>query len=181
MDAFEVNKIIGAVLAALLLIVGTKTVLDIVYREHKPEKPGWALPITEVSPSATPGKAAEPFDAKQVVALLSKASADGGKDTFKRCLQCHTPEKGGPNRVGPNLWGVVGRKAAQQSGFPYSEAMKGYKAEWTWPELATYLHDPRTAIPGNKMAFAGIKDNAELADLLAYLRTLSDSPPPLPQ
>lgn len=181
MDAFEVNKIIGAVLAALLLIVGSKTVLDIVYREHKPAKPGWALPITEVSHSAAPGKAAEPFDAKQVVALLSKASADGGKDTFKRCLQCHTPEKGGPNRVGPNLWGVVGRKAAQHAGFPYSDAMKTHSAEWTWQELATYLHDPRAAIPGNKMAFAGIKDNAELADLLAYMRTLSDSPPPLPQ
>ena len=132
MDAFEVNKNIGAVLAALLLIVASKTVLDIVYREHKPAKPGWALPITEVSHSAAPGKAAEPFDAKQVVALLSKASADGGKDTFKRCLQCHTPEKGGPNRVGPNLWGVVGRKAAQQAGFPYSDAMKGHNAEWTW-------------------------------------------------
>ena len=180
MDAFEINKIIGAVLTALLLIVGSKTALDIVYREHKPEKPGWALPITEVAPAA-PGKAAEPFDAKQVLALLSKASADGGKDTFKRCLQCHTPEKGGPNRVGPNLWGVVGRKPGSHSGFPYSDAMKNHKSDWTWQELAAYLHDPRAAIPGNKMAFAGIKDNAELADLLAYLRTLSDSPPPLPQ
>ena len=181
MDTFEVNKIIGAVLAALLLIVGSKTTLDIVYREHKAEKPGWALPITEVSHSGAPEKAAEPFDAKQVVSLVAKASADGGKDTFKRCLQCHTPEKGGPNRVGPNLFGVVGRKPGTSAGFPYSEAMKTHNANWTFPELATYLHDPRAAIPGNKMAFAGIKDNAELADLLAYLRTLSDSPAPLPQ
>jgi cytochrome c len=181
MDAFEVNKVIGAVLSALLLIVGSKTVLDIAYREHKPEKPGWALPITEVSHSAAPEKPAAPFDAKQVLGLLSKASADGGKDTFKRCLQCHTPEKGGPNRVGPNLWGIVGRKSGTHAGFPYSEAMKTHNADWSFEQLATYLHDPKAAVPGNKMAFAGIKDNAELADLLAYLRTLSDSPPPLPQ
>jgi cytochrome c len=181
MDAFEVNKVIGSVLAALLLIVASKTVLDITYREHKPEKPGWALPITEVSHSGAPEKAAEPFDAKQVAALVSKASADGGKDTFKRCLQCHTPEKSGPNRVGPNLWGIVGRKSGTHAGFPYSDAMKAHSVDWSWSELATYLHDPRAAIPGNKMAFAGIKDNAELADLLAYLRTLADSPPPLPQ
>jgi cytochrome c len=182
MDTFEVNKIIGAVLAALLLIVASKTVLDIVYREHKPEKPGWALPdVQAVGLAQSPDHAAKPFDAKEVVALVSKASADGGKDTFKRCLQCHTPENGGPNRVGPNLFGIVGRKSGTHAGFPYSEAMKTHNADWTWEQLATYLHDPRAAIPGNKMAFAGIKDNAELADLLAYLRTLSDSPPPLPQ
>jgi cytochrome c len=116
-----------------------------------------------------------------VVALLPKASAENGKDLFKRCLQCHTPEKGGPNRVGPNLWGVVGRKSGAHAGFPYSEAMKTHNADWSWQELATYLHDPKAAIPGNKMAFAGIKDNAELGDLIVYLRTLSDSPQPLPQ
>jgi len=181
MDSFEVNKIIGAVLSALLLIVASKTMLSIVYHEHKPEKPGWALPITEVAPTGGPEKPAEAFDAKQVLALLPKASADGGKDTFKRCLQCHTPEKGGPNRVGPNLWGIVGRHSGTHAGFPYSEAMKSHNADWTWDQLANYLHDPKAAVPGNKMAFAGIKDNAELADVLAYLRTLSDSPPPLPQ
>ena len=103
------------------------------------------------------------------VALLSKASADNGQDTFKRCLQCHTPEKGGPNRVGPNLWGVVGRKAAQHAGFPYSEAMKNHSAELDLAGARQPICTIRKgAIPGNKMAFAGVKDNAELADLLAY-------------
>ena len=111
-----------------------------------------------------------------MLALLPKASADNGQDTFKKCLACHTPDKGGRNLVGPNLWGVVGRKIAQAPGFAYSDAMKSHPGEWTWEELAKYLHDPAGAIPGNKMPFPGVKDNAELADLLAYMRKLSDTP-----
>lgn len=180
MEAFEVNKIAGAALSALLVIFGSKTLLDITYKEHKPEKPGWALPITEVA-SAAPTAPAAPFEAKEVLGLLSKASAENGQDVFKRCLQCHTPEKGGPNRVGPNLWGVVGRTRAAVAGFPYSEAMKTHPGAWTFEELAKYLHDPKADIPGNKMAFAGIKDVAELADLLIYIRKLADTPAALPQ
>lgn len=179
MDAFEVNKTAGAVLAALLAIFASKTVLDIAYKEHKPEKPGWALPITEAPPTAK--EAAAPFEAAKVVELLPKANPDGGQDSFKKCLSCHTPQKGGPNGTGPNLWGVVGRKPGSHAGFPYSDAMKGKGGEWNWEALATYLHDPKTAIPGNKMAFPGIKDNVELADVLAYMRKLSDTPAPLPK
>jgi cytochrome c len=180
MDAFELNKVAGAVLSALLLIVASKTLLDIARQEHKPEKAGWALPVTEAphGPSAQP---AAPFDVAEVLRLLPQANAEAGKDVFKRCLQCHTPDKGGPNRVGPNLWGIVGRARAAHAGFPYSEAMKTHPGNWTFEELAKYLHDPKGDIPGNKMAFAGLKDNAELADLLAYLRQLSDSPAPLPK
>ena len=178
MDAFEVNKGVGAVLSALLVIFASKTALDIGYREHKPEKPGWALPITEIA--AQSKEPAAPFDATQVVALLPKANADGGQDSFKKCLSCHTPQKDGRNGTGPNLWGIVGRKLGSHAGFPYSEAMKNKGGEWSWESLAAYLHDPKGAIPGNKMAFPGIRDNAELADVLAYLRKLSDNPSPLP-
>jgi cytochrome c len=180
MDAFEYNKIVGAVLSALLVIFGGRTVRDIVWTEPKPAKPGWALPITEVEPSTKVAPPAPPFDPVQVIALLANANPDNGRDIFKRCLQCHTSEKGGPTRVGPNLWGIVGRPRAAQPGFPYSDAMKNHPGNWTFEELAKYLHDPKSDIPGNKMAFVGIKDNAELADLLAYLRTLSDAPAPLP-
>jgi cytochrome c len=180
MDAFEINKIAGATLTALLVIFGSKTTLDIVYKEHKPEKPGWNLPITEAPPSNT-GAPVVAFDPAKVVELLPKASAEGGQDVFKRCLQCHTPDKGGRNLVGPNLWGVIGRKVAEAPGFPYSDAMKTKGGEWTWAELVKYLHDPKAAIPGNKMAFPGIKDNAELADLLVYMRKFADAPPALPK
>lgn len=179
MDAFEINKTAGAVLSALLVIFGAKTTLDVVYREHKPEKAGWALPITEAAP--TTAGPAPVFEAAKVVELLPKANPDSGQDSFKKCLSCHTPQKGGPNGTGPNLWGIVGRKVAGHAGFPYSEAMKAKAGEWTWETLANYLHDPKGAIPGNKMAFPGVKDNVELADLLVYMRKLADTPAPLPQ
>jgi cytochrome c len=179
MDGFELNKIAGAVLAAMLVIAGSKTVMDIALHKHKPEKAGWALPVTEIK-----AKTSEPeaeFDPKAVLAMLPKASADNGRDVFKKCLACHTPDKGGRNLVGPNLWGIVGRKTAQAPGFNYSEAMKGHAAPWNWDELAKYLHSPAQTVPGNRMQFPGVKDNTDLADLLAYLRTLSDSPQTLPQ
>jgi cytochrome c len=179
MDGFEFNKIAGAVLAAALVIAGGRTMLDIAFHKPKAEKPGWALPVNEVAQKASAPAAA--FDAKAVLALLPKASAENGQDTFKKCLACHTPDKGGRNLVGPNLWGIVGRKVAQGQGFAYSDAMKAHPGSWTWEELAKYLHDPAGAIPNNKMQFPGVKDNVDLADLLAYLRKLGDTPAPLPQ
>jgi cytochrome c len=180
MDAFELNKIAGAVLSALLVIFGSKTVLDIVYREHKPEKPGWALPITEpqTTSTATPQVA---FDPASVVTLLGKANADAGQDVFKRCLQCHTPDKGGRNLVGPNLWGVIGRARASEAGFNYSAAMKAKGGTWTIDDLNQFMINPRGAVPGTNMTFAGINRGGERADLIAYLNTLSDNPAPLPK
>src|SRR5215211_4381525 len=134
MDGFELNKIAGAVLTAMLVIVGSKTALDIAMREHKPEKAGWALPITETTPKAAQQEQA--FDPKAVLALLAKASPDNGRDIGKRCLACLTFDKGGRNLVGPNLWGVVGRPIGKHEGFNYSEAVKTHGGEWKWEELA---------------------------------------------
>lgn len=181
MNSFEFNKIAGGVLAALLLMFGTKTLMEVVASEHKPEKPGWALPVTDTASSSTPSAPAAPFNAGEVVAMIGKASADSGKDIFKRCLQCHTIDKGGKNLVGPNLYGIVNRKVAGHEGFPYSDAMKKHGGDWGWEALASYLHDPKAAAPGNKMAFNGVKDTAELADLLAYMGKLGDSPAPAPK
>lgn len=180
MNSFELNKIAGGVLAALLLVFGSRTLLDVVASEHKPEKAGWALPVTE-APTSGPAAPAAAFNVADVMGLMSKASADSGKDVFKRCLQCHTIDKGGKNLVGPNLYGVVNRKVAAYDGFNYSEAMKKHGGDWSWDKLAEYLHDPKASAPGNRMAFNGVKDNAELADLLAYLGKLSDTPPAPPK
>ena len=180
MDGFELNKIAGAVLSAMLVMAGGKVLLDIALAKHGPVKPGWNLPVTEAKPAA-PSAPEATFDVAAVLGQLPKANADAGADIFKKCLACHTNNKGGRNMVGPNLWGIVGRKVASASGFAYSDAMKSHGGEWTWEMLAKYLHKPAEAVPGNKMVFQGVPDNADLADLLAYLRTLSDNPAPLPQ
>jgi cytochrome c len=181
MDGFEFNKIAGAVLSALLVMASGSVLLDIARPRHAPEKPGWALPVTEAKLKDDHPEPA--FDVASVLGALPKANADAGADTFKKCLACHTPDKGGRNLVGPNLWGIVGRKVASAPGFEarYSDAMKGRGGEWTFERLAKYLHNPAQEVPGNKMVFAGVPDSSDLADLLAYIRKLSDNPAPLPK
>jgi cytochrome c len=181
MDGFEFNKIAGAVLAALLVMAGGNTLLQIAMARHAPAKPGWDLPVTKPKPPT--GEPEKAFDVAAVLTQLPKADADAGANVFRPCRSCHTPEKGGKDLVGPNLWGVVGRKVASSATFGarYSDAMKSHAGEWSWEQLAKYLHKPAEAVPGNKMVFAGVSDTADLADLLAYLRTLSDSPAALPK
>jgi cytochrome c len=179
MSMWEFNKIAGSALAALLLIVASGVVIELA-GSRKPEKPGYTLPVS-VAVVGGPAVTVAAFDFKAVAPLLSKASADNGQAVFRKCQTCHTPEKGGKNGTGPNLWGVVGRKPGAVDGFAYSDAVKGKEGTWTFEALANYIHDPKGYIPNNKMAFVGVKDNAELADVLAYLRSLADNPAPLPE
>jgi cytochrome c len=187
MDSFEVAKIAGAVLCTLLVIVGVRTALEIAEERAAPEKPGYTLPAPEpATPSDVPagGAPAVPapvdlpatpasgFDAAEVANAAASANAQTGATIFKKCQTCHSGEKDGPNKVGPNLWGVVGRPRASHAGFNYSDAMKAKGGDWTLPELAAFLHNPKGAVPGTKMIFPGITDQTELADLLAYLDTL---------
>ena len=179
MDSFEFNKIAGAVLSALLLMFGTATFIEL-RSSGKLEKPGFTLPVAP--PAEGGGETAAPKGVDLVAfhELLKKGDPGNGQAAFKRCATCHTPDKGGKNTTGPNLYGIVGRPKGSHEGFNYSNAIKGKGGDWSYDDLANYLHDPRGFAPGNKMAFAGIKDNAELADLIVYLRTLSDSPSALP-
>ncbi|WP_451979496.1 c-type cytochrome [Azospirillum endophyticum] len=108
-----------------------------------------------------------------VAAQAADGDAAAGKTVFNVCKACHTIEAGGPNRVGPNLHGIVGRKAGSADGFSYSAAVKEAGYEWDEAKLDTYLKDPKAALPGNKMAFPGVKDDAKRADLIAYLKSES--------
>ena len=113
-----------------------------------------------------------------VIALLANADPDNGQRVARRCAACHTFDSGGPNRVGPNLWGVVGRDKAAVDGFRYSSAMAEHGGSWTLENLIAYLQDPRGQVPGTSMIFAGIRDDGDLADLIAYMNAQSDNPLP---
>jgi cytochrome c len=133
-----------------------------------------AAPRASAAPAAG-GPAAEP-----IAPLLANASVDNGKTKFRLCAACHTATEGGKNLIGPNLWNIVNRPRAAVDGFAYSPAMKQKEGVWTYEDLSAYLADPKRFIPNNKMAFAGLKKANERADVIAYLRSLSPSPAPLP-
>lgn len=115
-----------------------------------------------------------------VVAMLASADPEAGAKVSRKCAACHSFDEGGPNKVGPHLWGVVGRDIASAEGFSYSDALTELQGDWTYEKLATFLHNPRDFAPGTKMSFAGIKDDEDLANLIAFLRNQSGDPQPLP-
>ena len=177
MDSFELNKYAGGILAALLTLFGTKTVLDIVMHKHPLEKPGYLLPVS--APSAD-GKGAPAAVKLNLAADLPKADLANGESVFKTCAACHSADKGVAKATGPNLFGVIGRKVGAAT-FDYSDAMKGYGGDWNYDRIAEYISNPKGTVPGNKMNFAGVKDPADLVDVIGFLRSKADSPAPLPK
>jgi cytochrome c len=178
MDSFEVAKVAGAVLSALLVIVGFRVALEIAETGHK-QVTGYTLPLpAEPQPqegAAVPAPVALPaeaFDPAAVASAAAEANPQSGAAAFKKCQNCHTSDKGGANKMGPNLWGIVGRAKASHAGFNYSEALKAKGGDWTAEDLAAFVHNPKGLVPGTKMGFPGIADPTEVADLLAYLETL---------
>ncbi|HEY5217890.1 MAG TPA: cytochrome c family protein, partial [Pseudolabrys sp.] len=146
---------------------------------EKPAKPGYAIAVQDHAAGGPASAAKEPE--QPIETLLAVASVEKGQATAKQCGACHTFEKGGPNRVGPNLWGIVDRARASEAGFNYSAAMKAKGGKWTYDELSKFLTNPRGYIQGTAMTFAGLARDTQRADVISYLRTLADSPVPLPK
>lgn len=182
MDSFELNKILGAVLATCLLLLVTNFTANALFNPVPPEKPGFEIALkAEGGADGDGGKeAAAPAASEPIEKLLQTASVEKGAAGAKKCAACHSLEKGGPNRVGPNLWGVVGRDRASHPGFNYSAAMKAKGGQWNDDELNKFIANPKGYVPGTAMGFAGIPKDSERADVIAYLNTLSDNPAPPP-
>lgn len=178
MNSFELNKIFGAVLGTLTLVMGLNILSEVIFTQHKPAVPGYDLPQPEAG-AAAPGAAA-PAPAEPLPVLLAKADPARGEKAVAKCKACHVFEKGGPNKVGPDLYGVIDRPVAAHEGFNYSAALKSKGGKWDFEAINAFIANPKQAVPGTIMAFAGIAKPEERADILAYLRTLAESPVPLP-
>ncbi|MDR7036399.1 MULTISPECIES: c-type cytochrome [Methylobacterium] len=175
MDSFEVNKVAGAVLGALLFAMGSGFVAELIYHPKPAGSAGYELPEPKAEAGGAPAAKAEPVSVR-----LASANVEKGQAGTKACQSCHSFEKGGPNKVGPHLWDVVERQKAHEPGFDYSASLKEKGGAWTYEDLDHFLESPKGYAKGTKMAFAGISSPQERANVIAYLRTLSDSPKPLP-
>jgi cytochrome c len=182
MDSFEINKILGAILGVLTFVVGLGILAEVIFEPEKPEKPGFAVEVAS-APEAGNKQAAAVEEDPPVAGLLATADPTKGETVFKQCAACHTIDKGTPNRVGPNLYGVVGGPKTHKDDFNYSKAMKdaAAKGPWDYEALYIYLKNPKAYVPGTAMAFAGLRKPKDRADVIAYLRSKSDNPPPLPK
>jgi cytochrome c len=175
--SLEANKAFAAVLTAGISFMVAGLVGGLVVHPHRLEKP--AIETGEVVAAAAP---AAPAALDPIGPLLANANVENGRTIASRaCAACHTFTEGGRNAVGPNLYGVVGGPHAHREDFNYSPAMKAlHDKTWDYESLNAFLNRPAGAVPGTRMAFAGLSQTQQRADVIAYLRSLSANPPPLP-
>ena len=180
MYGFEINKIIAAIILTIVIVLSINKLADVVYNVKVPEdatnKVAKATETKEISKDDNE-KAKSGNDIK---VFLDLGSIDHGKTVVKKCIGCHSVSKGGSNKIGPALWGVIGRKVGSISDYKYSKAMSGFGKNWDFEAMNNFLIKPKDYIKKNKMAFSGISNEKDRASLILYLNEQSDSPLPLP-
>ena len=179
MDSFELNKIAGGLILALLIGMVAGYVGRGIVHPRMLEKNSYEIAVSDQDTPAQAGGERKSLEA--VEGLLAAASIENGQKIVQKvCTQCHTLDQGGANKIGPNLWSIVGAGIGQKEGFSYSAAFKAKTGAWSYDHLNQLIAKPRDFVSGTKMSFVGLAKVQERADVIAYLRTLSASPQPLP-
>tara|TARA_A100001011_G_scaffold140107_1_gene148047 strand:- start:81 stop:629 length:549 start_codon:yes stop_codon:yes gene_type:complete len=182
MDSFEINKIIASILLTALIIIGIGKLADILFYNEKPKVSAYKVEGLEnnISLSETSSESKKIVEVINIKDLLAMGDLAHGEKVFKKCSACHMIAADGKNKIGPNLWGVIGRTAGSITDYKYSKAMKAYAKEWSFEEMNSYLIKPQAYIKGTKMAFAGLRKEKDRASVILYMNSKSSSPKALP-
>ena len=170
------NKIIASIILAVILVLGINKITDIIFYVEKPEKSAYQVANVKTTTTET---ASASSGSGEIMALLASASVADGKKVFKKCAACHSIAKGGSHKIGPALWGVLGRPAGSVSDYKYSKAMTAHGKPWSFEEMNSFLIKPKDWIKGTKMTFVGLKNDKDRAAVILYMNEKTNSPLPL--
>jgi len=171
------NKIIVSIVFAIILVLGINKITDVIFYVEKPEKSAYQVANVTTSASTTSAETSSAnSDTGNIMALFASTSAAEGAKVFKKCSTCHSVNEGGANKIGPALWGVLGRKAGSLSDYKYSKAMTAYGKSWSFEEMNGFLIKPKDWIKGTKMSFAGLKNAKERAAVILYMNENTNNP-----
>jgi|TARA_B110000967_G_scaffold185330_1_gene205535 cytochrome c len=176
MDSFELNKIIGAILLTALIVIGLGKFTDLLFHVDKPEQSAYKIEGLETVISSSADQIEKIEQKVDINQLLAMGNIAHGEKVFKKCSACHMVASDGKNMIGPNLWGVVGRKVASIADYKYSKALASYTKEWSFEEMNGFLIKPQAHIKGTKMAFAGLRKEKDRASVILFLNSKSKSP-----
>ncbi len=171
------NKIVVSIALVLILILGINKITDVIYYVEKPEKSVYQA--DDIASKVATGMSSEEGEVQNIMALFASTNASEGAKIFKKCAACHSIAQGGGNKIGPALWGVIGRKAGSITDYKYSKALAAHAKIWTFEEMDGFLIKPKDWIKGTKMSFAGLKDPKERAAIILYMNENSSSPLPI--
>jgi cytochrome c len=180
MYGFEINKIIAAIILTMAIVLGINKLADVVYNVKVPEDATYKIAKATKTKEISKNDNEKIKSGNNIKVFLDLGSIDHGKTVVKKCIGCHSVSKDGSNKIGPALWGVIGRKVGSVSDYKYSKAMSGFGKNWDFEAMNNFLIKPKNYIKGNKMAFAGISKEKDRASVILYLNEQGDSPLPLP-
>ena len=174
------NKIIVSIVLAVFLVLGINKITDAIFYVEKPEKSAYHVAsITTVASTTSTEESAASSESGDIMALFASTNAAEGAKIFKKCTACHSITEGGANKIGPALWGVLGRPAGTVPGYKYSKAMAAHGKNWSFEEMNGFLIKPKDWIKGTKMSFAGLKKAKDRASVILYMNENTNSPLPI--